>query len=211
MSDDQHNTRALIPTGTEFSHYRIVSRIRSGGQGDVYLAEHTKLKCKVALKFLGEQFLFDFEAKSRFANEAKLAAAINHPNVVTIHDVDEYQGRPFISMEYVDGKTVAEIIKEKPVSVADAINITIKICEGLQAAHEKGLVHRDIKPSNIMVDEKQRIKILDFGIAKDLSSKFRTRTGTTFGTPNYMSPEQLQGKKLIRGLISFLLESFYMK
>ena len=96
MSDDQHNTRALIPAGTEFSHYRIVSKIRSGGQGDVYLAEHTKLKCKVALKFLGEQFLFDFEAKSRFANEAKLAAAINHPNVVTIHEVDEYQGRPFI-------------------------------------------------------------------------------------------------------------------
>ena len=85
----------------------------------VYLVEHTKLKCKVALKFLGEQFLFDSEAKSGFANEAKLAAAFNNPNVVTIHDVDEYQGRPLISMEYVDGKSVAEIIKEKPVSVAD--------------------------------------------------------------------------------------------
>jgi len=196
MSDDQHNTKALIPAGTEFSHYRIVSRIGSGGQADVYLAEHTKLKCKVALKFLGEQFLFDSEAKSRFANEAKLAAGINHPNVVTIHDVDEYQGRPFFSMQYVDGKTVAEIIKKKPVSVADAINITIKICDGLQAAHEKGLVHRDIKPSNIMVDEKQRIKILDFGIAKDQHSAVKTKTGETFGTPNYMSPEQIQGKKI---------------
>lgn len=196
MSDNQHNIRALIPAGTEFSHYRILSRIGSGGQADVYLAEHTKLKCKVALKFLGEQFLFDSEVKSRFANEAKLVAAINHPNVVTIHDVDEYQGRPFISMQYVDGKTVAEIIKKKPVSVADAINITIKICDGLQAAHEKGLVHRDIKPSNIMIDEKHHVKILDFGIAKDQHSAVKTKTGETFGTPNYMSPEQIQGKKI---------------
>src|SRR3989337_1580220 len=106
MNEDADETRKLIPSGTEFSHYRILSMIGGGGQGQVYLAEHTKLKSKVALKFLGEQFLTDPNARTRFAREAEDAATLNHPRIVTIHDVSEYRGRPFISMQYVEGKSL---------------------------------------------------------------------------------------------------------
>lgn len=196
MNKDDDFTRAQIPTGTEFSHYRILSMIGGGGQGEVYLAEHTKLKCRVALKFLGEQFLSNPKARNRFAREAEALAALNHPRIVTIHDVGEYQSRPFISMEFLEGRSLADVIGTGQMETAQAIQVAAQICEGLQAAHKKGLVHRDIKPSNIMIDDNWQIKILDFGITKDLGSASHTLAETTPGTPSYMSPEQLQGREI---------------
>ena len=195
MNEDTDETRELIPFAREFSHYRILSKIGGGGQGQVYLAEHTKLKCEVALKFLGEQFLNDPIARNRFVREAQAAAALNHPRIVTIHDVNEYRGRPFISMECVKGRPLSDVIKDKQLDIAEAIDVAIQICDGLQAAHEKGLVHRDIKPGNIMIDDNRQVKILDFGIAKELGSAPKTLPDGTLGTPSYMSPEILQGRE----------------
>jgi len=195
MNEDANETSELIPFEREFSHYRILSKIGAGGMGEVYLADDTKLHRKVALKFLGEQFLNDPTARSRFVREAQMAAALNHPRVVTIHDVGEYQGRPFFSMEYLEGKSLADAIADKQLDIADAIAVAIQICDGLQVAHKKGLVHRDIKPGNIMIDDNRQVKILDFGIAKALGLATETQMHVTPGTPSYMSPEQLQGRE----------------
>ncbi len=197
--------------GRTVSHYRILKKIGSGGMGDVFLAEDTKLERKVALKFLPPELSMDPDAKARFVHEAKAAAALNHPHIVTIFEIGDHQGQVFIAMEYVEGRTLKEMISgsvgannysplplaPRPLPLALVIDIATQISTGLTAAHAKGIVHRDIKPANIFVTNDHTVKILDFGIAKLASSKTKlTKTGSTVGTVAYMSPEQAMGREV---------------
>jgi len=179
--------------GKTISHYQILEKLGEGGMGVVYKAQDTKLDRIVALKFLPKHLLCDSEAKVRFEHEAKAASALNHTNITTIHEIDEVEGECFICMEYVEGKSIKELIKEKTSSIEEILKITIQIAEGLNAAHRKGIVHRDIKSDNIMLTEEGLVKIMDFGLAKLKGVSKLTKTGTTLGTMQYMSPEQVQG------------------
>lgn len=174
------------------SHYKIIKKLGEGGMGEVYLAEDTELERKVALKFLPPDFGHNPEVLARFKREAKAAAALNHPNIVTVYEVGQHDGRPFIAMAYVEGELLSDVIKRDDLPVAKAIDIVIQICDGLGKAHEAGIVHRDIKPDNIFIDEDGRVKILDFGLAtRTLDGATRvTEENSTVGTLYYMSPEQ---------------------
>jgi serine/threonine-protein kinase len=182
--------------GKTISHYKILEKLGEGGMGVVYKAQDTKLDRIVALKFLPKYFLCDNEAKIRFEHEAKAASALNHTNITTIYEIDESEGECFICMEYVEGKLIKELIKEKALSIQDILNISIQIAEGLNAAHEKGIVHRDIKSDNIKLTPRGQVKIMDFGLAKLRGVSKVTKTGSTLGTLAYMSPEQVQGVEL---------------
>jgi serine/threonine protein kinase/Tfp pilus assembly protein PilF len=175
------------------SHYRIIEKIGAGGMGEVYLAEDTKLKRKVALKFLPAQFTNDTDLKARFVREAESTAKLDHPNIVTIYEVSEFQGRPFFAMQLVEGQSLRDLAKGKELGIDRIIELAMQICDGLGAAHDKKIVHRDIKPSNIVVDAYGRPKILDFGLAAIQGGENLTKTGSTLGTVRYMSPEQVQG------------------
>ena len=154
--------------GKEILHYKIVEQLGQGGMGIVYLAEDTKLDRMVAIKFLPGNVASNSDERRRFEIEAKAAAALNHPNIATIYNIEEADGELFLVMEYISGKSLKDYIdSKKSLSQDDALNIAIQIVEGLQAAHEKGIVHRDIKPSNIMLTEKGSVKIMDFGLAKN--------------------------------------------
>jgi len=182
----------LISTGQTISHYKILEKLGEGGMGVVYKAEDTKLKRTVALKFLPQRLSASEQDKSRFIQEAQAASALNHPNVCTIHDIQEHDGQMFIVMEFVDGQTLEE--KKGTISLKQAIDIGIQIADGLAAAHEKGIVHRDIKPENIMIRKDGIVQIMDFGLAKLRGKITRlTKEGSTVGTAGYMSPEQVQG------------------
>jgi len=159
----------------------------------VYKAQDTKLDRIVALKFLPKHLLCDESAKTRFVHEAKAASALNHTNITTIYEIDEVEGECFICMEYVEGKSIKELIKQKTLSIEEILNISIQIAEGLNVAHKKGIVHRDIKSDNIMLTEEGLVKIMDFGLAKLKGVTKLTTTGATLGTLQYMSPEQAQG------------------
>ncbi|OVE79256.1 hypothetical protein BVY01_02995, partial [bacterium I07] len=178
------------------SHYNILSKLGEGGMGEVYLAEDTKLKRKVALKFLPPHLTKDKEATERFKREAQAAAALNHPNIVTIHEIGEYEGQIYIAMEHVDGHSLREEIEKGPVEVEKVVNITKQICEGLDKAHKADIVHRDIKPENILIDNDGRVRILDFGLARMKGVSKLTKESSTLGTVNYMSPEQVRGKEV---------------
>ncbi len=182
--------------GQTVFNYKILQKLGEGGMGVVYKAEDTKLDRIVALKFLPEHLSASAQDKSRFIQEAKAASSLNHPNVCTIHDIQEHEGRLFIVMEFVDGQTLQE--KKGSLSQKQAIDIGIQIADGLTAAHEKGIVHRDIKPENIMVRKDGIVQIMDFGLAKlrARGSKISrlTKEGSTVGTAGYMSPEQVQGQ-----------------
>jgi serine/threonine protein kinase len=178
------------------SHYKIIEKIGAGGMGDVYLAEDTELNRKVALKFLPPHLCQDEACRARFKREAQAAAVLEHPNIVTIHEVSEYQGRPYIVMQYVEGKSLRDIIREKELPLDEIIVLAIQVCEGLSKAHEAGVIHRDIKPSNICIGSDGRPKLLDFGLAAVQGSEHLTKTGSTLGTMQYMSPEQVQGKEV---------------
>ncbi|MEE8149664.1 MAG: serine/threonine-protein kinase, partial [candidate division Zixibacteria bacterium] len=193
--NDDTQTRILLTKGTMVDHYRIVEKIGAGGMGDVYLAEDTKLGRKVALKFLADQFSSDQSARDRFTREAQAVAAIDHPNIVSVYEVNEFKGRPYFVMQYIEGKSVEEVIKGKQPQMSEIIRLAIQICEGLQAAHNQGIVHRDIKPSNILIDKDGRARILDFGLATISGMDKLTQTGTTLGTLSYMSPEQVQAEE----------------
>src|SRR6267378_3022447 len=186
----------LISTGQTISHYKILEKLGEGGMGVVYKAEDTKLKRIVALKFLPQRLSASAQDKSRFIQEAQAASALNHPNVCTIHDIQEHDGQMFIVMEFVDGQTLEE--KKGTISLKQAIDIGIQLGDGLAAAHEKGIVHRDIKPENIMVRRDGISQIMDFGLAKLRGNKSKitrlTKEGSTLGTAGYMSPEQVQGQ-----------------
>jgi serine/threonine protein kinase len=191
--------------GKTIAHFRILEKLGEGGMGVVYKAEDTKLDRVVALKFLPEQATATEEERARFIQEAKSAATLNHPNVCTIHGIDEYEEpasgdappvkHHFIQMECVDGVTLRGKIPENGLKLQDAVDYAIQIAEALQEAHSKGIVHRDVKAENVMLNEKNQIKVMDFGLAKLRGSSRLTKTSSTIGTLSYMSPEQIQGEQ----------------
>jgi tetratricopeptide (TPR) repeat protein/predicted Ser/Thr protein kinase len=182
--------------GKTISHYKILEKLGEGGMGVVYKAEDTKLKRTVALKFLPPHISESGEEKERFIHEAQSASALNHPNITTIHEIDEFEGQMFIVMEYCEGKTLKQIIEKEPLSIKKVLDIGIQICEGLTAAHKKEIVHRDIKSDNIMITKEGQVKIMDFGLAKLKGATKLTKTRSTLGTLAYMSPEQAQGEEV---------------
>ncbi len=199
IPDDQDKTvsHAVILVGTQISQYRVDGYLGAGGMGEVYRVYDTRLNRNVALKFLPVHLIKEISHRSRFMQEAQAAAQLNHPNIVTIYEVGEFDGRPFIAMEYLEGETLKSILKHKSLSPEAVIEIMREIASGVAAAHSGGIIHRDLKPDNIMISADHRVKIMDFGLAHQISSRNNlTRTGSVMGTPHYMSPEQIQGEQL---------------
>jgi serine/threonine protein kinase len=176
--------------------YKILAELGRGGMGVVYKAKDTRLKRTVALKFLPAELTQDKEAKKRFIQEAQAAAALEHPNICTVYEVDEAEGQTFIAMSYIEGHSLKDKLQDGPIDVDGAKDIAIQVAEGLKEAHKKGIVHRDIKPANIMLDDEGRAKITDFGLAKLSWGVDLTKPSTILGTVAYMSPEQAKGEEV---------------
>ncbi|MGK7369916.1 MAG: protein kinase domain-containing protein [Candidatus Halalkalibacterium sp. M3_1C_030] len=182
--------------GQEVSHYKIAEKIGEGGMGEVYKARDTKLERDVALKFLPSSITPSEEDRQRFKREAKAAAALNHPNICTIHSIDDYEDTQYIVMEYVEGETLRTKINSGELSLEESLKYALQIAEALKEAHGQNIIHRDIKPENIMIDKNGLIKIMDFGLAKFKQAGDITKTGDTVGTAAYMSPEQAGGEEI---------------
>ena len=185
-----------LTTGSTFAgRYQVIEELGHGGMGRVYKVQDTDIKEKVALKLLRPEITLDKEAVERFSNELKLARKISHRNVCRMFDLGRAEGTTFITMEFVPGEDLKSFIhRSKQLSIGTAISIAKQVCEGLEEAHRLGVVHRDLKPGNIMIDKDGDAKIMDFGIARSLSGRGITGTGVLIGTPEYMSPEQVEGK-----------------
>jgi len=180
--------------GKTILHYKISEKLGEGGMGIVYLAKDTKLERMVAIKFLPSHIARNSDERKRFEIEAKAAAALNHPNIATIHAIEHTDDDVFIVMEYIEGHELKEEVKSKKLEAGKVVELALQIAEGLQAAHKKGIVHRDIKSTNIMVTEEGKIKIMDFGLAKIGKGIQLTKEQSTLGTAAYMSPEQVRGE-----------------
>jgi serine/threonine protein kinase len=178
------------------SHYKILRELGRGAMGEVYLAEDTYLPRLVALKFMSLSQASQPDAHARFKHEVWAIASINHPNIITIYDVGEFESRPYFVMEYVEGESLGDLMGRKELQVNEILDITIQICEGLSKAHQKGVLHRDLKPSNILMDRDGRVKIIDFGLARLQDNTKITATGVMMGTVAYMSPEQARSEEL---------------
>src|SRR5262245_17566315 len=201
----EQQVRAM--TGQRISHYKIVSQLGAGGIGEVYLAEDLKLARKITIKFLPPELMSNEETRKRLLREARAAAALDHPNICTIHEVGDEAGRSFIVMQYIEGETLAKRIKRERLNLSEALDIAIQVVEALQEAHRRGIIHRDIKPQNLMLTARGQVKVLDFGLAKvvrervlaseeaDTSSLMST-PGAIVGTVLHMSPEQARGERL---------------
>jgi eukaryotic-like serine/threonine-protein kinase len=200
-----------LAAGTKLGSYEVVAQIGAGGMGEVYRARDSKLGRDVAIKVLPEAFAHDAERLSRFQREAKMLAALNHPNIATVHGLEQSGGTSYLDMEVVSGETLAERIKrDGAVPIEEALTIAKQIAEALEAAHEKGIIHRDLKPANVKVTPEGKVKVLDFGLAKAFAgdtstedmgnsptlSMAATMQGVILGTAAYMSPEQARGKSV---------------
>ena len=196
-------TESLV--GRQVSHYHVVERIGGGGMGVVYKAEDTRLGRLVALKFVSDELSGDPEALSRFAREARTASALNHPNICTIHDIGEQDGRSFIVMEYLEGRTLKDRLAAGALRLNTVLEVGTQIANALDAAHTAGIIHRDIKPANIFIGSRNHVKVLDFGLAKmrtpatqpaDMTTIAGVRQGVVMGTVAYMAPEQARGERV---------------
>jgi len=195
--------------GTTLDHYRITDKLGEGGMGVVYRAHDERLDRDVAVKVLPEEVAQHADRLARFEREAKLLASLNHPNIATLHGLEEDGGRRFLVMELVEGETLASRLSRGPLPIDDALTVAHQLAEALEAAHEQGIVHRDLKPSNLALTEDLDLKVLDFGLATALAPQsmesdpresptvsLGTATGTILGTAAYMSPEQARGKRV---------------
>ncbi|HLF19444.1 MAG TPA: serine/threonine-protein kinase, partial [Bacteroidota bacterium] len=183
--------------GQTIYHYKILEKLGEGGMGVVYKAHDTKLDRTVALKFLPSYLGTDANEKERFHHEARAASTLLHANVAVIFEVNEHEDRLFLAMEYVEGQTLKKLVEQgEPLSIKRVLDIAVQICDGMAAAHEKGVVHRDIKSDNIMITPKGQVKVMDFGLAKIKGASKLTKAGSTLGTAAYMSPEQAQGEEV---------------
>src|ERR1700684_3124668 len=201
-----------LAAGTHLGSYEVLSAIGAGGMGEVYQAHDTKLGRDVAVKVLPEAFAHDPERLSRFQPEAKMLAALNHPNIATIYGLEQSGGTSYLVMELVSGETLAERVKAGPLAIEEALRIAVQIAEALEAAHLKSIIHRDLKPANVKVTHEGKVKVLDFGLAKafegdpssvDMAnsptlSRAPTMQGVILGTAAYMSPEQARGKAVYK-------------
>lgn len=201
--------KAIIET--TIAHYRIMEPIGAGGMGAVYKAYDTKLQRVVAIKLLPPEYISQQDRRRRFFQEARAASALNHPHILTVYEVGEDDGNPYIAMEYVEGETLRQKIGSRSLDLKSTLDVLIQIAEGLGKAHEAGIIHRDLKPENLMIRRDGYAKILDFGLAKLVAERERalagdseqktllrvqTESGTLLGTVNYMSPEQLLGQRV---------------
>jgi serine/threonine protein kinase len=180
--------------GRVVSHYKIIEKLGGGGMGVVYKAEDMKLKRAVALKFLLPHALGTPDEKTRFVREAQAAAALDHPNICTVHEINEIDEESFIVMSYLDGQSLQQKIEAGPLKLSEAVNIAVEIARGLKEAHNNNIVHRDIKSANIMLTNNGQVKITDFGLAKLAEGTQVTQPGMSVGTVAYMSPEQARGE-----------------
>src|SRR5262245_8608898 len=192
-------------SGKTIAQYRILEELGSGGMGSVFKPVHTQLDRSVVIMVLLSERVNDEESRRRFLREARLASALDHPNICTIFEVQQADGNSFIAMQFVEGKTLKAAIAKRPLPTPSLLSIALQVADALTMAHDRGIIHRDIKPQNIMITPRGQVKVLDFGLAKGIAvpgareaEADLTEAGSPLGTPSYMSPEQIRGERVDR-------------